>query len=247
MRERLDKLLVDRGLVPSRERARAVILAGQVLVNDRPATKAGTSVAADAEIRLRTPDHPYVSRGGVKLAGALDRFGIDPAGHVCADVGASTGGFTDVLLRRGARQVYAIDVGYGLLDSRLRADSRVTVIERTNIRHWNAATAPISEPVTLATIDVSFISLRLVLPVVHQVVEPQGVVVALVKPQFEVGRGGAKKGVVRDEALRQAAIDGIAEFAQQAGFAVLGGCDSPIAGPKGNLEAFLYLRRCKST
>jgi len=189
---RLDRLLVDLGLAPSRERAQRLILAGDVLVGDRPATKPGALVAADAVLRLRKAPSAYVSRGGEKLAGALDAFGLDVAGQVALDVGASTGGFTDCLLRRGARRVFALDVGYGQLAWTLRQDTRVTVLERTNARRLEAsmlAAAP-----DLATVDVSFISLALVLPPVAGVLRPGGSVVALVKPQFEAGRGQVGKG-----------------------------------------------------
>ena len=238
-KERLDKILVQRGLVESRERARALILAGHVLVGDRPGTKAGEQVAADAPIRLREPDHPWVSRGGVKLAHALDTLGVPVAGRTALDVGASTGGFCDVLLSRGARRVYAVDVGYGQLDLKLRRDDRVVVLERTNARALSREQVP--EPVDLCTIDVSFISLRLILPPVAALLGPGADVLAMVKPQFEAGRGGAPGGVVRDETRRGSIVGAIADFAAAQGFAVRGQCDSPIRGPKGNLETFLWL------
>lgn len=237
---RLDRLLVDRGLAPSRERAQRLVLAGEVLVDDRPVTKAGTLVAADATLRLRTAPSPYVSRGGEKLAGALDAFGLDVTDRVVVDVGASTGGFTDCLLRRGARRVLAVDVGYGQLAWSLRQDPRVVVVERTNARALVAGDLP--ETPDVATIDVSFISLTLVLPAVRAVVAPGGVVVAMVKPQFEAGRSAVGKGgVVRDPAARAAAVERVRAAAEALGYRVLGQADSVLPGPKGNVEVFLYL------
>ncbi len=241
-RERLDKLLVDRGLAPSRERARALILGGKVTVDGRVADKAGTLVAAGAQVALREADHPYVSRGALKLVKALDEWGIDPAGRAALDVGASTGGFTDVLLRRGARRVFAIDVGYGQLAWPLRQDPRVVVIERENVRHLDPA--KITEPCDLAVIDVSFISLTLVLPKVGELLGAGRDVIALIKPQFEVGKGEVGKGgVVRDPEKRAAAVDKVAAFARAAGWQVLGVVESPILGPAGNVE---YLMRLKT-
>jgi 23S rRNA (cytidine1920-2'-O)/16S rRNA (cytidine1409-2'-O)-methyltransferase len=239
---RLDRLLVDLGLAPSRERAQRLILAGDVLVGDRPATKPGALVAADAVLRLRKTPSAYVSRGGEKLAGALDAFGLDVAGKVALDVGASTGGFTDCLLRRGARRVFALDVGYGQLAWTLRQDERVTVLERTNARRLEASM--LTEAPDLATVDVSFISLALVLPAVAAVLRPAGSMVALVKPQFEVGRGQVGKGgVVRDPAVRAAAVARVRDDAQALGLSVRGQSDSVLPGPKGNREAFLWLVR----
>ena len=238
-RQRIDLLLVERGLAESRERARALILAGKVLVGDRPVAKAGETVAADAPIRLREPDHPWVSRGGVKLAHALDTLSVPVAGRTALDVGASTGGFSDVLLKRGARRVYAVDVGYGQLDLKIRADSRVVVLERTNARGLGREHVP--EPVDLCVIDVSFISLRLILPPVAALLAPGANVLAMVKPQFEAGKGGAPGGVVRDETRRRRIVADIADFAQAHGLSMRGECDSPIRGPKGNLETFLWL------
>jgi 23S rRNA (cytidine1920-2'-O)/16S rRNA (cytidine1409-2'-O)-methyltransferase len=237
---RLDRLLVDRGLAPSRERAQRLIMAGEVLVADRPASKPGTLVPADAPLRLRVPASPYVSRGGEKLAGALDAFGLDVGGLVVLDVGASTGGFTDCLLRRGARRVLAVDVGYGQLAWTLRQDARVVVLERTNARALEPAMLP--EPADLATIDVSFISLTLVLPPVVAALRPGGVIVALVKPQFEAGRGQVGKGgVVRDPAVRAEAVANVRAAAGALGLSVRGEADSVLAGPKGNREVFLLL------
>lgn len=246
MRQRLDVLLVERGLAPNCERARALILAGRVFVDDRAISKAGSPVAKDCTLRLRLPEHPYVSRGGIKLAAALETLGVDPNGATCMDVGASTGGFTDVLLQRGARRVYAVDVGYGLIDARLRADARVVVKERTNARTLSAEHVP--ESIDLATVDVSFISLRLVLPAIQRLLAPKGRIVALVKPQFEAERGDTTKGVVRNEAVRRHVIEAIAQFARhELGFEVAGACDSAIRGPKGNLEHFLLLAPCRSS
>ena len=242
-RVRLDKLLVDRGLAPSRDRARALILAGVVQVGGMPATKAGAQVEASAAVSLREPDHPYVSRGALKLEKALEAFALDPRDRVALDVGASTGGFTDLLLRRGARRVYAIDVGYGQLAWSLRQDARVVVLERENIRYLEPAKVP--ERPDLAVIDVSFISLTLVLPkVVELFGQPDHQpIVALVKPQFEVGRDQVGKGgVVRDEAARLAAVDKVRAFARQAGMADEGLVESPIRGPAGNVEYLLWLR-----
>jgi 23S rRNA (cytidine1920-2'-O)/16S rRNA (cytidine1409-2'-O)-methyltransferase len=239
---RLDRLLVDRGLVPSRERAQRLILAGAVLVGDRPATKPGTLVAADAPLRLRATASDYVSRGGEKLAGALDAFALDVAGTIALDVGASTGGFTDCLLRRGARRVIALDVGYGQLAWSLRQDPRVAVLERTNARSLDATILP--ETPDLATVDVSFISLARVLPPVAAVLRAGGTVIALVKPQFEAGRGQVGKGgVVRDPAVRAAAVAAVRQAAEASGFRVRGEADSVLHGPKGNREVFLWLKR----
>jgi 23S rRNA (cytidine1920-2'-O)/16S rRNA (cytidine1409-2'-O)-methyltransferase len=238
--QRLDLLLVARGLAPNRERAQRLVMAGAVLVDDRPVTKPGTRVAAGAAVRLREPASPYVSRGGEKLAGALDAFGLDVHGRVALDVGASTGGFTDCLLRRGARRVIALDVGYGQLAWSLRTDARVAVVERWNARELEAAALP--ETPELATVDVSFISLTLVLPAVARVVGRPGDVVALVKPQFEVGREQVGRGgVVRDPALRAQAVATVRAAAGALGYEVRGEADSVLAGPKGNREVFLWL------
>ncbi len=240
-RARLDRVLVDRGLVESRERAQALILAGQVVVGERRVDKPAFPVAADAPIRLRGEPPPFVSRGGLKLAHALDTFGIDPRGAVVLDVGASTGGFSDCLLQRGARHVYALDVGYGQLAWSLRQDPRVTVIERTNIRDYDGSQLLL--PVDLVVVDVSFISLRLVLPAVRRLLPQAHDLVVLVKPQFEVGRGGVGRGgVVRDEGLRQQAVADIVACAQQLGLRADGVTPSPILGPAGNVEFLVWLR-----
>lgn len=240
-RERLDKLLVDRGHAGSRERARALIMAGAVRVADRVVDKAGTLVPEDAAVSVAGGDLPYVSRGGVKLAGALDALGIDVGGRLVLDVGASTGGFTDCVLQRGARAVIAIDVGYGQLAWSLRQDPRVTLLERCNIRYLEPRRLPARPDV--AVVDASFISLSLILPRIAELVAPGSVIVALVKPQFEVGRGQVGKGgVVRDPALHAAAVERVRAAAVALGLTVLGECESPIMGPKGNREFFLALR-----
>jgi 23S rRNA (cytidine1920-2'-O)/16S rRNA (cytidine1409-2'-O)-methyltransferase len=240
-RERLDKLLVDRGHAASRERARSLIMAGAVRVGDRMVDKAGTLVAADAAITVSGGDIPYVSRGGLKLAGALDQLPVEVGGRLVLDVGASTGGFTDCVLQRGARGVIAVDVGYGQLAWSLRQDPRVTLIERCNIRHLEAAQLPAIPD--LAVVDASFISLTLVLPRVAELLAPGSPIVALVKPQFEVGKGQVGHGgVVRDPALHASAVARVRDAAIALGLTVAGECESPILGPKGNREFFLLLR-----
>jgi 23S rRNA (cytidine1920-2'-O)/16S rRNA (cytidine1409-2'-O)-methyltransferase len=239
---RLDCALVARGLVESQQRAQALILAGVVLVGDRPAGKAGSLVSADAEIRIRGEENPYVSRGGLKLRGALDSFALSVRGLVALDVGASTGGFTDCLLQAGAAKVYALDVGYGLLAWRLREDPRVVCIERTNIRHYDGR--EITDAIGIAVIDASFISLRLVIPPVLALIEEGATILALVKPQFEVGKGEVgRRGVVRDPALHERVIEETASFCRELGLDVLGSCSSPLTGPAGNREFFLHLRK----
>lgn len=241
-RERLDRLLVERGLVASREEGRSRILAGEVLVDDRPVAKAGSLVEPTALIRLRGKSLPYVSRGGVKLEKALQEFQVEVRDRIVLDVGASTGGFTDCLLARGARKVYAVDVGYGQLDWKLRNDPRVVVLEKRNIRYLEARELPDSPQ--LATIDVSFISLRLVLPKVKELLASGGEIVALIKPQFEVGKGKVGKGgVVRshDEQLR--VIEEIRAAAVSLQMEAVGVTESPLLGPKGNREFFIYLRK----
>jgi len=241
-RERLDKLLLDRGLVASRERARALIMTGGVLVRGRPETKPGTLVDPAAELTLRAADHPYVSRGALKLVKGLDSFAIDPAGRTALDIGASTGGFTEVLLQRGAARVYAIDVGYGQLAWSIRQDPRVVVLERENARSMDVGNVP--EPCDLAVIDVSFISLTLVLPRVAELLRPPAgkPIVALVKPQFEAGREHVGAGgVVRDPAARQAAVDKVTTWATAHGFVAGAAIESPITGPAGNVEYLVLL------
>ncbi|HXH07133.1 MAG TPA: TlyA family RNA methyltransferase [Vicinamibacterales bacterium] len=243
-RRRLDLALVDRGLAASRERARALVLAGRVRVNDRPATKAGMLVGPDDRLALTAPDHPYVGRGALKLAHALDAFGIVVAGRTALDIGASTGGFTEVLLERGAARVVALDVGRGQLAWRLRTDPRVVVLEGLNARHLTPDRLPADlRRFGLVTIDVSFISLRLVLPVVPPLVEPQADVVALVKPQFEAGRHEVGRGgVVRDPGVHARVIEEIAAAADRIGLTRLSVEPSPIAGAEGNVEFFMHLR-----
>ena len=235
---RLDQLLVQRNLVESRERAQRLIMAGEVLVNDRMADKPGMPVAADADVRIKE-SLPYVSRGGLKLAAALDRFPITIERLVCADVGASTGGFTDCLLQRGASRVYAIDVGYGQLHWKLRSDPRVVVMDRTNARYVES----LPEPVGLAVIDASFISLRLILPAVLKWLQADAHIVALIKPQFEAGRDRVGKGgVVRDPGVQAAVIRSIAQAAHELGCSPIDLVRSPIEGPAGNAEFLMWLR-----
>ena len=239
-RLRLDQLVVERGLAPSRERARALILAGQVTVDDRPETKAGTSVDSDATVALLTPDHPYAGRGGLKLAHALDTFHIDVKGREGLDIGASTGGFTDVLLQRGATRVVALDVGHGQLDWKLRNDERVVVIERFNARHLTPADLP--GPVDVVTIDVSFISLRQILPVVTPVLRTGGDVIALVKPQFEAGRAEVRKGIIRDPAVHARVLEEVTAAGAEVGLTRVASTPSPITGQKGNIEFLVHFR-----
>jgi 23S rRNA (cytidine1920-2'-O)/16S rRNA (cytidine1409-2'-O)-methyltransferase len=234
-RERLDRLLVERGLVSGREEGRRRILAGEVLVNDRPAAKAGSLVDVQAVIRVQGKEFPYVSRGGTKLEKALEEFRIDVKDSVVLDVGASTGGFTDCLLDRGARQVYAVDVGYGQLAWKLRKEPRVVVLERKK---------ELSQTPRFATIDVSFISLRLVLPAVQRLLAPKGEILALIKPQFEVGKGKVGKGgVVRSQEEHLRVIQEIKDTAEQLGLEIAGVTESSLLGPKGNKEFFIYLKK----
>jgi len=243
MKVRIDQLLVTRGLAPTRARAQALLLAGRVLVDGKRMDKAGSLVAEDAEVALKGNDHPFVSRGGVKLAGALDALKVDVRDKRCLDVGASTGGFTDCLLQRGARSVAAVDVGYGQLASRLRSDRRVLVKERTNARTLQPE--DIGGPVDLTVVDASFIGLGKLLDAIARCTRSGGQLLALIKPQFEVGRAEAAKtkGVVRDAALRERAITEVVREVEAAGFRVLGQCDSTLAGPRGNVEAFVWAER----
>jgi len=245
-RSRLDQLLVERGHFASREQARRAVMAGLVEVDGRRVDKPGTAVAATAELRLAGAREPFASRAGRKLAAALDHFAIDPAGQVCLDVGASTGGFTDCLLQRGAARVYAVDVGYGQLDARLRADPRVVVMERVNARHLPADALP--EPCHLATVDVSFIALAKIVPALLPHLAPGGLLLPLIKPQFEAGRGQVGKGgIVRDEAVRRQVIERCAAelaalaTAEGGRLRLAGIFDSPVAGVGGNREAFALL------
>lgn len=240
-RVRADLAVVDQGLAPSREKARALILAGEVLAGDRPVEKAGDLVDAGAELRLRSAPMPYVSRGGLKLAHALDTFNVDPRDLVALDVGASTGGFTDCLLQRGASRVYCVDVGQGQLDWKIASDPRVRVLDRVNVRVAPPDLLP--ERADLIVVDVSFISLRLVLPALLAFGKPGAPVVTLVKPQFEVGRADVGKGgIVRDEAARARALAEVRQAAATLGYAVLADTTSPITGGKGNVEFLLFLR-----
>jgi 23S rRNA (cytidine1920-2'-O)/16S rRNA (cytidine1409-2'-O)-methyltransferase len=241
MKKSLAALVVERGLAPSLDKARALIAAGRVLVNGQPADKAGVLFAEESAIALKGADCPYVGRGGLKLAAGLDAFAIDPTGLVCADIGASTGGFTDCLLQRGAARVYAVDVGYGQLAWKLRQDPRVVVMERTNARNLKPGDIP--EPLDLAVIDASFISLRLLLPPLLPLFRGPARIVALIKPQFEVGREEVgKRGVVHDSLLQQDAVEKVREAAKGLGLASAGVVASPILGAKGNREFLLYLR-----
>lgn len=237
---RLDELLAGRGFFESRARARAAVLAGEVFVNGRREDKAGARVDANAELEVRSRSPKYVGRGGLKLEGALSGLGVEVAGKAVLDVGSSTGGFTDCLLKHGARKVYALDVGYGLLDEKLRTDERVVVLERVNVRH--AKPDMFDEKPDMAVIDVSFISLKLVLPVVKELGVRE--VLALVKPQFEAGKKEADRagGVIKDSKVRERAVDSVASFAQSQGFAILGRAPSILRGAKGNIEFFLHLR-----
>ncbi len=242
---RLDTLLVERGLAASRERARALVLAGSVRVDGRPAPKAGTVVSRDCDVAVVSPDHPYVGRGGLKLAHALDVFAVDVAGATALDIGASTGGFTDVLLRRGARQVVALDVGHGQIDWKLRNDQRVMVMEHVNARYLAPGQLPEgARTFDIVTIDVSFISLAHILPVVPPLLREGGRVIALVKPQFEAGRGEVGKGgVVGDERVRARVVENVVALADTLGLKRAGVTESPIAGMEGNKEFLVYLRR----
>jgi 23S rRNA (cytidine1920-2'-O)/16S rRNA (cytidine1409-2'-O)-methyltransferase len=240
-KRRLDLMLVEKGLAKSRERARALIMAGKVLVNDRPVAKPGCGVSSADRLALKGEDIPYVSRGGLKLQAAINYFKLDVSGSVCMDVGASTGGFTDCLLSHGARRVYAVDVGYGQLAWKLRQDARVIVIERTNIRHMPADAIP--ESVDLATIDVSFISLKIVVPAVAHFIKPAASILALIKPQFEVGKGRVGKGgVVREPELHRQVIAELSDFFAAINLMPEAVYPSPLLGPKGNREFFILLR-----
>jgi len=236
MKVRADVLLVERGLAESRSKAQAAIMAGLVFSGERRIDKAGESLASDAELRMRGPEHPYVSRGGLKLAHGLDRFAVDPAGLCCLDIGASTGGFTDVLLGRGAARVYAVDVGRGQLAWKLRQDERVTVLEGVNARHLTAA--DISEAADLIVCDASFIGLEKILPAPMALAAPGAVLIALIKPQFQLYRAAVGKGgIVRDPARRAEACDIVQTWLDaQDGWTVIGIEESPITGAKGNIE-----------
>jgi len=239
---RIDKIMTDRGLAPSREKAQALVMAGVVFVGDQRVAKPSEAYDDGVLLEIKGEDHPYVSRGGVKLRGALAAFGISVKDKICLDVGASTGGFTDCLLQGGAKKVYAVDVGYGQFHQRLREDARVTLFERVNFRHWEGAPP---EKVDLAVIDVSFISLTKILPKTLPFLRRKGEILALVKPQFELSPAEAKKGVVRSEALQRKAVLKIDAEAKNLGLEVLGEVKSNLQGPKGNQEYFLYLRNMR--
>ena len=241
-KERLDILLVERGLAGSRERAKRMIMAGEVLVDGQKIDKAGTTVKAEAEIRLLGHDIPYVSRGGLKLEKAMKEFGVRLQDKAAADIGASTGGFTDCMLQNGAKKVYAIDVGYGQLAWKLRCDERVINLERTNIRHVTEKEVP--ELLDFASVDVSFISLKLVLPVLYRLLKEGGEAVCLIKPQFEAGRElVGKKGVVREESTHVMVVENALSFAKDNGFTPIHLTFSPVKGPEGNIEYLMHLKK----
>jgi len=230
---------VERGLADTRSKAQALIMSRRVSVNGQIADKSGTNVHDDDDLRVSEPEHPWVGRGGIKLAHALEQFHIEVRGKICADIGASTGGFTDVLLKNGAAKVYAVDVGYGQLDASLRSDPRVVVRERVNARYLEAK--DFDEPIDFVCVDVSFISLKMVLPAVAKFL--RGELVALIKPQFEVGKGEVGKGgIVRDDGKRAAAVESVVQFAKENGFDVLGVLESPIRGAEGNTEFLMHGR-----
>lgn len=238
-KQRLDVVLVERGLVETRSKAQSLIMARRVLVNGQFVDKAGANITADDEVRIAELEHPWVGRGGMKLAHAFDKLPINVHEKVCADIGASTGGFTDVMLKHGAKKVYAIDVGHGQLDVSLRNDPRVVNREKVNARYLQPEN--FDEPIEFVSIDVSFISLKLILPAVADFL--RGELIALIKPQFEVGKHEVGKGgIVRDDALRQSAVDGVVAFARETGFEVKDVVESPIKGAEGNIEFLMWAR-----
>lgn len=233
--KRIDKILLELGFADTIEKAQSLVMSGAVLVDDRPVTKSGELVGENSNIRLKGKSIPYVSRGGLKLAHALDFFSIDPDGLICMDVGASTGGFTDLLLKRGAKKIYAVDVGYGQLAWELRRDKRVVVLERTNIRKLDHSL--IKEKINMVVLDLSFISLRVVFPVIDDFLDKNGKVIALIKPQFEVEKEKVEKGgIVKDERFRLEAVDDIKKAGESLGWKCAGVTESPILGAKGNKE-----------
>ena len=240
-KKRLDVLLVERGFVETRTKAQAIIMSGLVYVSGQKADKPGMSFDENSEIEVRGATCPYVSRGGLKLEKALRDFGVDPTGYVCSDSGASTGGFTDCLLQQGAKKVFAIDVGYGQLDWKIRSDPRVVVMERTNVRY--VTPEQLGEPLDLSVVDVSFISLKIVLPVIKTFLkENSGQVLCLIKPQFEAGKEKVgKKGVVRDPAVHKEVLDDFVSLTNEIGFKILGLTFSPVKGPEGNIEFLAHL------
>lgn len=240
-KQRIDVYLFEHGLAESREKARALIMSGEVFVNDQRVDKPGTNISPEAHVEVRGNTCPYVSRGGLKLEKALRWFGVDPTGFVCSDSGASTGGFTDCLLQQGAKKVFAIDVGYGQLAWKIRNDARVVTMERTNIRH--VTPEQLGEPLDLSVVDVSFISLRLVLPVIRALLKSTGQVLCLIKPQFEAGREKVgKKGVVREPQTHIEVLEQFLKTAQENDFSVCGLTFSPVKGPEGNIEFLGHLR-----
>ncbi len=242
IKKRLDVLLVEQGYADNRTKAQAIIMSGMVYVNGQKADKPGTSFEETVDIEVRGAACPYVSRGGLKLEKALRDFGVKPEGYVCSDSGASTGGFTDCLLQQGAKKVFAIDVGYGQLDWKIRSDPRVVVMERTNVRY--VTPEQLGEPLDLSVIDVSFISLKIVLPVVKTFLKDSGQVVCLIKPQFEAGKEKVgKKGVVRDPETHKEVLDNFLALAKDTGLSVLGLTFSPVKGPEGNIEFLAHLTR----
>ena len=240
IKKRLDVLLVERLYADTRSKAQAIIMSGNVYVNGQKADKAGTSFEETVDIEVRGAVCPYVSRGGLKLEKALRDFGVKPEGYVCSDSGASTGGFTDCLLQQGAKKVFAIDVGYGQLDWKIRSDERVVVMERTNIRY--VTPEDLGEPLDLSVIDVSFIGLEIVLPTIKTLLKPTGQVLCLIKPQFEAGKENVgKKGVVRDPKIHQMVLDNFVSLVDGLGFKILGLTFSPVKGPEGNIEFLGHL------
>ena len=241
VKKRLDVLLVEQGYAENRTKAQAIIMSGNVYVEGQKADKPGTSYEETVAIEVRGAACPYVSRGGLKLEKALRDFGVDPTGYVCSDSGASTGGFTDCLLQQGASKVFAIDVGYGQLDWKIRSDPRVVVMERTNVRY--VTPEQLGEPLDLSVIDVSFISLKIVLPVIRTFLKPgKGQVLCLIKPQFEAGKEKVgKKGVVREPSVHEEVLDSFVELTRQIGFTILGLTFSPVKGPEGNIEFLAHL------
>ena len=245
MKKRLDILVTERGLAESREKAKTLIMAGQVYVDGQKADKPGDTFSEDAAVEVRGKGLPYVSRGGLKLEKAMREFGLQLQGRTCMDIGASTGGFTDCMLQNGAQRVYSVDVGYGQLAWSLRTDPRVVNLERTNARYLTREQVP--EEIDFFSVDVSFISLTLILPAVRPLLAEHGQAMCLIKPQFEAGREKVgKKGVVRDKAVHEEVIEKICSFALENGFSVLGLTFSPVKGPEGNIEYLIYLERSEA-
>ncbi len=246
VKKRLDVLLVEQGYAQTRAKAQAIIMSGSVYVDGQKADKAGTAFEETVSIEVRGASCPYVSRGGLKLEKALRDFGVDPTGFVCSDSGASTGGFTDCLLQQGASKVFAIDVGYGQLDWKIRSDPRVVVMERTNVRY--VTPEQLGEPLDLSVVDVSFISLNIVLPVIKTFLKPTGQVLCLIKPQFEAGKDKVgKKGVVREPETHKEVLDNFVSLATELNFHILGLTYSPVKGPEGNIEFLAHLSLDKDT